>query len=191
MASVGVSKPRHLPGEPGIWVLIGGDLVMFSVLFMTFVYYRNVEPALFAQSQTLLSRGLGITNTLLLLTSSWFVANAIRQARGGNGPLAARLILGAIACGLGFVAIKAIEYGGKIGEGIGLTTDMFFTMYFMLTGIHLLHLLIGLGVLTWMQARARRVTAGDDISALESGASFWHLVDLLWVVLFALIYLMR
>jgi nitric oxide reductase NorE protein len=88
------------------------------------------------------------------------------------------------------VGVKVIEYGAKFRAGITLTSNDFFMFYFMLTGIHLLHVLIGMGVLTFlMRHTAAGVLDERRIQHLESGASFWHLVDLLWIVLFALLYL--
>ncbi|GLR66364.1 cytochrome c oxidase subunit III [Acidocella aquatica] len=166
--------------------------MVFSLFFLTFTYYRGQEVALFAQSQKALSQYCGIINTVLLLTSSWFVANALNAARAGAGRRAQRLFSLAGLCGLGFVVVKVIEYSGKIDAGITLTTNDFFMFYFMFTGIHLVHVLIGLAVLSYAYHRAgREVLRPGDLSALECCAIFWHLVDFLWIVLFAIFYLMK
>lgn len=172
-------------------MFIFGDLLVFGLFFLTFLTYRAADPALYAQAQAQLDTGLGLLNTLLLLTSSWFVASAVNAVRKGRPALAARLIAGGFVLGAGFVVVKAIEYGAKIGAGITVVSNEFFMFYFMYTGIHLVHVLIGLGVLIVLYRMARREDAAAHVSGFESGGAFWHLVDLLWVVLFALLYLAR
>ena len=183
--------PKHLPGEEGIWVFVLGDMLLFSLFFGTFLYYRNEQVALFTQSQLELNQHYGAINTLLLLTSSWFVATAVQLYRKKETALAARLIGPAFLCGLGFAIIKIIEFSEKIGAGITLTTNDFFMFYFMFTGIHFVHVLIGLGVLAYLWSTARHKSDGSAIRTLENGATFWHMVDLLWIVLFPLIYLLK
>jgi nitric oxide reductase NorE protein len=183
----------HLPGEPGVWVLIAGDMLVFSLFFVTYISYRNSSPDVFATSQTALSLRWGMINTALLLTSSWLVATAVQAARSGSPRLASRLIGSAMVCGIGFVLVKAIEYHAKFAAGLTITTNDFFMFYFMLTGIHLLHVLVGLCVLFYFRGRLRatRPEGQADMVLLESGATFWHLVDILWIFLFALLYLVK
>lgn len=183
----------HLPGEPGVWVLIGGDMLVFSLFFLTYLAYRNASPAIYGQAQALLDVRLGLLNTILLLTSSWFVASAVRAARGRDPRRGSTLMIFALLCGAGFVVVKAFEYHGKFNAGINIASNEFFMFYFMLTGIHLFHVLVGLGVLLAIRIKMRRsaTLSRQDISFIESGATFWHLVDLLWIVLFPLLYLMR
>ena len=188
------SKRRagHVPGEEGVWVLIMGDMLVFSIFFATYLIYRAQNVALYTASQLSMQRGFGLLNTVLLLTSSWFVALAVSEARAGGRERAMRLLLGAFACGIGFVVSKAFEWGGKIQAGITLNSNEFYIFYYMLTGIHLLHVLIGLIVLGYLIARSRRPDPGASyVLVMEGGGAFWHLVDLLWIVLFALLYLVR
>jgi nitric oxide reductase NorE protein len=191
--AVPASAPRrsgHIPGEAGVWVLIGGDLVLFSFLFATFLFYRAQAPDVFGDGRAQLDQALGLCNTLLMLTSSWFVASGVVAIREGRDVVARRCFGLALACGAAFVAIKYFEYGDKLRSGITMMTNDFFMFYFAYTGLHLIHVLIGMGVLTAMALRAgRRRTPSADAALVESGASFWHLVDLLWIVLFALLYL--
>jgi nitric oxide reductase NorE protein len=194
VAAMTATRPEvrrgHVPGEGGIWVLIGGDLVLFSVLFIVFLTMRAEQLPVFEQGRAQLNQGWGLLNTLLMLSSSWFVATAIRAARLQLPRMVARCFGAALACGMGFVVVKFFEYGEKISAGLTLTTNDFFMLYFVYTGIHLIHVTIGMGVLTFLIAYSRSgVFAGDKLRNLESGASFWHLVDLLWIVLFALLYL--
>jgi len=181
----------HVPGEEGIWVFIFGDLVVFGLFFVTYCYYRSGAVALYTASQHQLDQMLGLTNTILLLTSSWFIASALERARQGARH-ADRLILGGIACGAGFVVVKFFEYSAKVASGITLNSSEFYIFYYMYTGIHLLHVIIGLGVLTYLYSIARQsATSAGHIRILEGGAVFWHLVDVLWIILFALLYVAR
>ena len=183
---------NYLPGEIGVWVFILGDMMMFALLFIVFIYYRGQDVSLFSASQTTLNQAYGAFNTLLMLSSSWFVALAIHSARKNLGTMGARFFVLAFSCGLAFVVVKIFEYGENFRAGITITTNDFYMYYFMLTGIHLIHVLIGLGVLTFLWSTSRSAVLDErDIGVLESGACFWHMVDILWIVLFALFYLMR
>ncbi len=186
-------KPaRHLPGEAGIWLFIFGDMMVFSLFFVTFVYNRGHDVALFTESQTHLSQFFGALNTFFMLSSSWFVAMAVQAARKNLGKVTPVLFLMGFCCGLGFGIVKFFEYGDKIRHGITLNTNDFFMYYYMFTGIHMMHVIIGMGVLAFA---ARYSWSGpldaNKIKNLESSASFWHVVDLLWIVLFALLYLVK
>jgi nitric oxide reductase NorE protein len=180
----------HVPGEVGIWVFVLGDMLAFALFFGVFLYERGGEPAAFDEARHELTVGFAVANTLLLLTSSLLIAMAVRAVRSGARELAPRLIALAMVCGAAFVANKGIEYGEQLGAGRTPATSDFFMFFFMLTGIHLAHVLIGLVVLGYLWRVARRpVTAAADLRAIESGASYWHMVDLLWIVLFPLLYL--
>ncbi|MDA0821066.1 MAG: cytochrome c oxidase subunit 3 family protein [Proteobacteria bacterium] len=182
----------HLPGETGVWVFILGDMLMFALLFAVFIYYRSQDVGLFAGSQLTLNQTFGAFNTLLLLSSSWFVALGINAARKSLGKISARYFAATFCCALAFVVVKVFEYGEKFNAGIAITTNDFYMYYFMLTGIHLIHVVIGMGVLTFLWHTARSAELNEkNINVLESGASFWHMVDILWIVLFALFYLLR
>ena len=182
----------HLPGEPGVWMFIIGDVLVFSLLFSVFVYDRSQEVALFVEQQQLLNQTLGLLNTVLLLTSSWLVALAVHGARAGQLSRARSCFVSAIVCGMGFVVVKYFEWGEKIAADLTLETNNFFMYYYLMTGIHLLHMVIGIGVLVflWQSVRDAAFDA-QGVGVLESGACFWHLVDILWIALFALLYLIR
>lgn len=180
-----------MPGEEGVWFFIFGDMLFFAAFFVTFIYYRAQSPELYDSSQLGLKQIFGLVNTILLLASSWFVAQSLQVFRAGRLALARRLLAGAICLGTGFIVSKAFEWGDKFAHGITIETNEFFMFYFMFTGIHLLHVVIGIGLLVYMHRLAGRARTDDSVVTMESGAAFWHLVDLLWVVLFALLYLMR
>ncbi|GAC1619821.1 MAG: cytochrome c oxidase subunit 3 family protein [Nevskia sp.] len=182
----------RLPGDPDIWFLIVAELLTFGMFFVAYAGYRALEVDLFNTSQLRLDRTLGVINTLFLLTSSWAVVSAVRAARRDRIAEVPRYLLVAIALGLGFIVVKAFEYAAKFEAGISIATDTFFMFYFCLTIIHLLHVIGGTAILTVMWAKARKggYHAGST-RGLETGASYWHMVDLLWIFLFPLLYLLR
>lgn len=179
---------RRIPGEVGIWVLIGGELLAFSAFFLVFAYYRGLDTALFDAGREQLDHRIGLVNTLILLTSSLFVALGVVRVREGR-PGAARWFRLALACGGGFAALKAVEYGQKVAAGITPLTNDFFMYYFAFTGIHLLHVVIGSGALLFAIGATGREPSESRTMIVECTAIFWHLVDLLWIILFALFYL--
>ena len=185
-------KPRRLPGVDGIWVFIGADSVVFAILFLSFMQDRLKNPAIFEASRQTLNMNLGGIDTLILLTSSWSVALAVQAMKRDEIDREPRLLLGGAVTGLMFVASKSIEYFEKFAHGITPGTNPFYMWYFTLTGIHLIHVVVGTSMLTYLWVRSRRGTYDHLHKAVpESVASYWHLVDLLWVVLFPLLYLMK
>ena len=182
----------HVPGEVGVWVLILGDMTVFALFFGVFMHYRDHAPALFRHSQATLNQTFGAVNTLLLLTSSLFVVLGVSAVRKRMRTVAPKLFLLALCCGLAFSVIKVLEYSAKARHGIGLNTNDFYMYYFILTGIHFFHLIIGMGVLVFLWRLSLKPDVGTkQIQYLEAGASYWHMVDLLWIVLFPLIYLVK
>ncbi|MEW1843592.1 cytochrome c oxidase subunit 3, partial [Nonomuraea angiospora] len=185
-------EPGHVPGEIGIWVFIFGDLLIFALFFGVFVYERSRNAGLFEQAREHMNLTFGAGNTFLLLTGSMFVALSLNSLRQGASVRGSRMILVTLLCGIGFVVNKALEYSSEIQAGHTPSTNSFYMYYFVFTGIHLLHLLLGMVALVIMYLIARKPSlTGRDLRNLEAGASYWHLIDLLWIVLFALLYLMR
>ncbi|MGV1003752.1 MAG: cytochrome c oxidase subunit 3 family protein [Candidatus Nanopelagicales bacterium] len=183
---------RRMPGAEGIWALIGADAVVFAILFATFMQERRSNLAVFEAGRQTLNLNLGGIDTLILLTSSWCVAMAIQALRGDRREEVSRYLLAGALTGALFAVSKTVEYLQKISHGITPATDSFYMWYFVLTGIHLLHVLIGTGLLTFVWSGSRRGAYGSANPVVpESVASFWHLVDLLWIMLFPLLYLMK
>lgn len=183
-------KPR-IPGEEGIWVFVLGDMTVFALFFATFMYSRGKNPDRFGEDHTQLNMALGTANTVLLLTSSLFVVLAVHRVLSGLHRSAPRLLAAGLACGLGFVAIKAVEWSHLFVGGKTVGSGEYFSYYFIFTGIHLGHVLIGCVLLTRLIAITRHGELTDRQTVLsETCGIFWHMVDLLWVVLFALFYLL-
>ena len=176
----------------GVWVFIGADSVIFAILFLTFMQDRLKNPALFEASRHTLNMNLGGLDTLILLSSSWSVALAIQALKRDLVDRVPRYLLGGVLTGLMFVVSKSIEYFQKFAHGLTPGTNPFYMWYFTLTGMHLAHVLLGTSLLTFLWIRSRRGAFSSVQRAVpESVASFWHLVDLLWIVLFPLLYLMK
>jgi len=180
----------HLPGDPSMWFFVIGDLVIFGVYFVVYMYYRGQDHDAFLQSQAQLNLTIGTLNTVVLLTSSLFVALGTAAARGGRTADATRLFGLALVCGAVFPLLKLVEYIPKVIAGVTPGTNLFFMYYYVMTGLHLCHVLLGLVILCFV-IRNLRGPAMPRISFVETGATYWHMVDILWLVLFALLYLMR
>lgn len=167
-------------------------MFVFALFFSVFVYYRAHNLDVYLESRKTLNQNIGALNTLWLLTSSWFVVVGVRAARNDISRPRPQWFALAFLCGLGFVFDKVYEYHEKLAGGITLETNEFYMYYYVFTGIHLLHVLIGMIVLIYMwRLTGSELKGKHDLAVLESGASFWHLVDLLWIILFPLLYLMR
>lgn len=173
-----------LPGDPMMWVLIFSELVAFGLLLGAFVVARAVHPVVFTAGQAMLDSRLAAANTIVLVTSGWAAARSAAVARNASPIIARRWIALAMLLGATFIAIKLTEYGGEIAAGAGLETSPFFTLYFLLTGFHLLHVLLGIVILAV-------VARGATANGVETGAAFWHMVDLVWIVMFPILYLVR
>ena len=193
----GTSQPdaatKKIPGEAGIWVFIFGDLSVFAVLFVYYLVERSKQVDLFAVSQATLHKNYGAINTMVLLSSSLFMVLAVQAMRAAQRELAQRLTVGAFLCGIAFFVIKLLfEYREHIAAHQIPTTNSFYLLYFVLTGLHLFHVFVGLAVLTALFFLARKVNISKNQWAFfEGGACYWHMVDMLWLILFALIFLVR
>ena len=179
-----------IPGEPGIWIFILGDMTVFGAFFTVFMVEYRQGRGLFADSASLLHPVIGVTNTLLLLVSSYLVVLAVHWHRQGLFERSSRTLQSALGCALLFTLLKVLEYSLEIQAGHTPGSNVFFTLYFVVTGIHLVHGIIGAALLTaWRRRVLLRADWERSRVFSEGAASFWHMVDLLWIVLFALFYL--
>jgi len=174
----------------GIWIFIVGDLFIFGSYFVTYALWRNWEHGIFLEAQQNLNLGFGLFNTMALLVSSWFVAAALKAMRAGNYDAAGRLTLVTMAWGLVFVVSKITEWSVEVSNGFLFTSNMFSQFYFWTTGVHILHVFFGLLALFRLYLEVKD-PACRNLATAETAAAFWHMVDLLWLVIFALMYLMR
>ena len=190
------APPPHpepvLRGDLAMWLIVAMEMLTFGLLFVVFAAARLREPELFAAGQATLELGVGALNTAVLLSGSWAVARGVQALRAGQTRGGVAGLLGGAVCGLLFLGAKALEYQGKAAAGYDLSTDTFFMFYYLLTGFHVLHVLAAVLMLLAiaLQARDGRWSRGQA-HAPETVAAFWHMVDLIWIVLFSLVYVLR
>ena len=181
---------RFVPGQPDMWAFVLFEALVFTAYFTVYVVSRALDPGLFLESQAHLDLRVGVFNTLVLLASSWSVARCVQAAREGSFRAASANAFPTILFGSVFLVSKVLEWAAEIGQGYTFTTDAFFSFYYFLTAIHFLHLLIGFGVLA-IAVREIRDPARRSQEAIETCATYWHTIDFLWVMIFALLYVMR
>jgi cytochrome c oxidase subunit 3 len=180
----------------GMWLFLATEILLFAVLFSAFALFRWYYLAEFHAGSHHLNWKLGATNTAVLLFSSFTAALAVDAAQRGDNPRVVRNLLVTIFCGGIFLVIKYIEYSAKYSAGLFPGGENFWEyhnflgLYFCMTGLHGLHVVIGMGLLTWGLLKARKNRFSPDYyTPVEVGALYWHLVDLIWIYLFPLLYL--
>lgn len=193
---------QHATAQLGMWVFLGSETLLFAGLFALYAAYRFAYPAEFHAASAHANLLIGTINTYILLTSSLTMALAIHATRQGQRRRTVALLAVTIAFGLAFDALKLVEYAGHLREGLApgayyafdalapRGVVLYVTLYYLLTGLHALHVTGGVCVLVWLAVRARRgdFTPQSHI-ALELGGLYWHLVDLVWIFLWPLLYL--
>lgn len=194
----------------GTWVFLAQEVLFFSILFISYAVFRNLYPEMYKFASQLLDWKLGAFNTLILIVSSFTMVMSVRSAQTNNRKMTLIFLAITISCGLFFMVIKAVEYSHKIHDGY-LTSyfftasiteevnsnifganllNVFFGIYFALTGLHGIHVLVGIGLLIWMYIKAYRWELHSEyFTPLEMVGLYWHLVDLIWIFLFPLLYL--
>ncbi|MDD5479842.1 cytochrome c oxidase subunit 3 family protein [Rhodoferax sp.] len=191
-AAATAPDPPRLVGDLAVWLIILAELLTFGIFFLSYAFARALNVALFNASQSTLDLNSGTVNTVLLITGSWCVVRAVQAVKRDASVVGARWLMAALACGSGFAVIKLMEFSTKTAAGIDLSTTTFYMFYFLLTAFHFFHVLAAMVFLTILLIKTLAGRYGShDVHALETGAAFWHMVDLLWIVLFPLIYVMR
>jgi nitric oxide reductase NorE protein len=179
-----------VPGQPDMWVFVLFEALTFGAYFIVYMFYRMGHSEEFLRSQERLNPNFGVANTLILLTSSWFMARCVRASRGAHYRSALNNVCLTVLCGLLFIGAKILEWSLEVRQGFVFSTNEFSWFYYFLTAIHVLHVLIGfvvLGVVIYQLSSVDR--RSQEI--VETGATYWHMVDFLWVLIFALLYVMR
>ena len=187
------AAPLVRGSEPvsGILTFIIADLMVFAMLFTGFMVERSDKLALFNRSAAALDIKLGILNMLILVSSGVCVVFATAAAGQGRATATRHWTLAAFLIGAGFGVSKLVEYSDKFAHGITMQSNDFFMYYFALTGAHFLHFLGGMGALAfiWFRSFSHPVD-GDFHNKIEAVGLYWHMVDLLWILIFPLLYLM-
>ena len=178
-------------GIPSIMTFVAADVLSFVLFFAAFMYDRLAQTSVFNESAARLDINFGLLNTLILITSGWLVARAAIAAKDDNVAGFRANLMGSVIIGLGFGIVKFTEYAAKINQGITAYTNDFFAYYYMLTAIHFLHYIVGivLLVIILFMMKGREKFSSADLNWIKSSAVYWHMVDLLWILLFPMLYL--
>jgi nitric oxide reductase NorE protein len=186
------SEGRYPPGDLAIWIFILAELSVFAIFFAAYAFTRMGNPELFDTYQATLDRTAALINTLALIASSYFVVRAVAAIRVDNSRGCMAWLLAAIVMGLVFLVVKGIEYAHHFETGITLSTNSFYMFYLSLTFFHFMHVMLGMVILAAvaLKARAGGYSAVEH-TGVETGASYWHMVDLVWLILFPLVYVMH
>ena len=185
-------EPKRLPGDLAIWFFIFMELLVFGIFFIVYATMRLKNIEMFNQYQLTLNREFGAANTLLLITSSYFVVRAVHAIRLNNVSGCIHWLNAALVGGGAFLILKSMEYYEKFSEGVRLSTNTFYMFYLSLTMFHFLHVILGMIILFAIVIKAHRGAYCDqNHTGVETGASYWHMVDLVWIILFPLVYIIR
>ncbi len=198
----------------GMWVFLATEILMFSGLFLAYFIVRSQYPEMVLSAHEQLDWKLGSVNTVVLIFSSLTMALAVRAVQLNNRKQASLMLIITILCACAFMVIKYIEYSSKIEHGLlpGIAyaehtivegthyaqegwwggPQLFFGIYFMMTGLHGLHVVIGIGLLVWLLVKNNRGRFSSEyFTPVENVGLYWHLVDLIWIFLFPLLYLVK
>lgn len=180
------------PGGILIWMIVFLELLTFGIVLLVFLYQRQADVELFNSSQLMLNKTLGTLNTVVLITSGFFMANGLVTLQSGKDKQSLNWLYATVFMGLLFLVLKGFEYSDKLEHGISLSYNNFFMFYWILTGFHFIHVLVGVIILTYMIVKIRRkVCSSNDYEDVETSGVFWHMCDLIWVFLFPILYLLH
>lgn len=186
-----LNASRSTPGTDGLWTFVFIDMIVFFMIFLTFMAERLGHMDVYRAAQQRLNPVFGLANTLILLTSSLMVVKAVHAARLSHGLRDVRRHLAlAWLFGLVFCVNKLIEYHSKLHAGITPATNSFFSYYFFITVIHFLHVIAGMVFIAFSRNAASQGLGTEGyVTRLENVGLFWHFVDVLWIFIFPLLYL--
>ena len=190
-----ISKEKSFYYPPGgllIWLIVFLELITFSAVVLVFLYQRNLNLDVFTQGQLELNQSIGLINTLVLLTSSLFMAQGLYSLKQDEKRKSIIYLSLTVLLGITFLVLKGWEYHSKIEMGFGLSSSSFFTYYWLLTGFHFIHVLIGLLLISYALINTKSgIYSSSNFEDVESIGIFWHMCDLIWIFLFPLMYLLH
>ena len=178
------------PGGVLIWIVIYLELLTFGMAILALAYYGSLNREQFHTDSALLNKTIATINTILLLTSGFLVAKAVHFFKENQVQKTLQFLTGAIFSGFGFLVLKAFEYYEKIEMGLTIGKSEFFTNYWLLTGFHWIHVLVGLVILLVIRKSITKKKNNASMEDFEAGAAFWHMCDLIWLLLFPILYLL-
>lgn len=188
-----VKKNKFVEPHGGlvIWIFILSELFVFGVALNSFAYEKSLSINLFEASKDQLNQLIGTVNTIVLITSGFFIAHASRSYHLKNEKQSIKWLLASFIAGLSFLILKGIEYSDKIDAGLTLGHNTFFDYYWMLTVFHALHVVVGLVIILMLIYNLKTGTEFTEKDfGFETGCIFWHMCDFIWVLVFPIIYLL-
>jgi cytochrome c oxidase subunit 3 len=189
--------------KQGMWIFMVTEVLMIGALFVGYLLFRLRFPEAFHEAHQHLDVKLGTTNTVILLVSSATMVLGVSAVQRGNNKRGMRMLMATVALGACFLVVKYFEYTHEFKEGIfpggyyhfeGLKTahaPLFYSFYFVMTGIHAFHVIVGMSLITWLITKIKRGHISKDyFTPIELVGFYWHFVDLVWIYLFPLLYLL-
>ncbi len=186
----------------GLWLFLVTEILLFGGLFVAYIMFRALYPEMFAEAHHHLNKVMGAVNTVVLICSSFTMTMAEHFVRANDRKKAVRLLCLTVFGGAVFMAIKYFEYKAKFSYHLfpdagfdfaafqAANANLFFSLYFLMTGLHGIHVMVGMGLITWMIVRTRRNEFSSEYyTPVELTGLYWHLVDMIWIYLFPLLYL--
>ncbi len=189
---VSQNNTKSLPGDLAMWVFILMELTVFAIFFIVFAVAQRVNESMFVSGRESLSISVGLFCTLFLIVSSYFVALSVKAIKYENNLLAKRMLIYSLVSASFYLMLKLSEYSSLVEQGFDLSFNSFYTLYFFITGFHFMHVLMGMIILAYMGKQANKGKySANNCSGFEAGASYWHMIDLLWVIIFFLVYVIH
>lgn len=189
MKTITTKNIFYPPGGILIWIVIFLELITFAIALIAMAFSAKEEPTLFHDSKLLLNTTYGTINTIFLITSGYFMALSVHFFKEKNIRKSSLYLTLTILSGLLFLIVKTLEYSTKINTGLDINYNTFFTYYWMLTLFHVVHVVVGLVILLVMKLNLKKKQLNTNIDDFEASAAFWHMCDLIWLLLFPVIYL--
>ena len=178
------------PGGILLWIVIFLELFTFGIALIAMIMYSKDEPEVFHNSRLLLNSTFGAINTLFLLTSGFFMAKSVENFKANNISKSSLYLKLTMLGGVLFLILKSVEYYGKLGAGLTMGYNTFFSFYWMLTLFHVIHVIVGLVILISIYFGIKKEKISTKLEDIEASAAFWHMCDLIWLLLFPVIYLL-
>lgn len=173
----------------GMWIFLASEVMLFAGFIGSFVNLRSANMVMMTEAAGLLNRPLGALNTLILITSSFSMAMGVGAMHRNNRARVKICLLITILLAVGFLVVKAVEYGQKFEHHYTPHTNLFFSFYFIMTGLHALHVFVGVVLLSIVLWKVSAHSVRMDACAVENAGLYWHFVDVVWIFLFPLLYL--
>ncbi len=183
---------QPLPGDFAIWIFIFAELSVFAIFFAAYAITRNTHLELFNTAQAHINKTYGYINTILLLTSGYCVALANSYIKEGRRTACTRFLAYAMILGAAFLAVKITEFHNDFANGITMSSNLFDMFYIFLTVFHFMHVIMGMTILSVVTYKSYtgKYSAAEH-TGIETGSAYWHMVDLVWIILFSLVYILH